>query len=222
MGDSHAAQYMPAFQKLADQNQWQLTVFEKAACPLTDIIIRFQETGDIKSDCQSWKSQVIDIISTDRPDLVVVAGGLPNIYRGYYWLPNDQEITTGYANVWQSLKEQSISILVIRDNPRPIIDIPSCVASNRTNVELCSRLKSEVLDNHFDPLVEAAKIADVSLLDLTDFFCVAEKCPAVIGNTLVYRDGDHLTASFARSLAPYIDISIQLLLQTKKPSAETL
>lgn len=215
VGDSHAAQYAPALQKLSAENQWQLTVFEKAACPLADIDIRFSETGEIKSDCQSWKKQVIDIIIEERPSLVIVSGGLPNLYRGYYWLPTDMEIVAGYVSIWQAFQLKSIPILAIRDNPRPKQDIPSCVAQYRTNVELCSMQRSVVLDSNFDPLINAAKLTNTPLLDLTNYFCKDEICPAVIGNLLVYRDGDHLTASYSKSLSPYIEPAILSLLNSK-------
>ena len=38
------------------------------------------------------------------------------------------------------------------------------------------------------------------MVDLTAYFC-ADMCPAIVGDTLVYRDSHHLTASFAGELA---------------------
>ena len=37
-------------------------------------------------------------------------------------------------------------------------------------------------------------------VDLTDRLCNEENCPVIIGNTLVYRDGHHLTETFSRDL----------------------
>ncbi|WP_440900448.1 SGNH hydrolase domain-containing protein, partial [Actinosynnema sp.] len=36
-------------------------------------------------------------------------------------------------------------------------------------------------------------------VDLTDWFCDADKCPAVVGNVVVYRD-NHITDSYASTL----------------------
>jgi len=53
---------------------------------------------------------------------------------------------------------------------------------------------------------------NVRLIDLTRFFCVDGFCPAVIGNVLVYHDGSHLTATYARTLAPFLaDAIIQAM-----------
>ena len=38
--------------------------------------------------------------------------------------------------------------------------------------------------------------------DLTELFCTADRCPVIVGNTLVYVDVDHLTVEYSRLLAP--------------------
>jgi hypothetical protein len=45
----------------------------------------------------------------------------------------------------------------------------------------------------------------VSFLDLADYVCDDTRCPAEIGNVLVYLDDNHLTASYATTMAPVIE-----------------
>jgi hypothetical protein len=40
--------------------------------------------------------------------------------------------------------------------------------------------------------------------DLTELFCAADRCPAIVGNTLVYRDDNHVTMQYTRLLAPVL------------------
>jgi hypothetical protein len=40
--------------------------------------------------------------------------------------------------------------------------------------------------------------------DLIDLFCTAERCPMIVGNTLVFRDDNHVTTEYARLLAPVL------------------
>jgi hypothetical protein len=43
----------------------------------------------------------------------------------------------------------------------------------------------------------------VNVIDMTKTVCPDDgRCPAVIGNVLVYRDGSHLTRTFADSAEP--------------------
>ncbi|MEY2398887.1 MAG: hypothetical protein QOJ00_2061, partial [Actinomycetota bacterium] len=48
----------------------------------------------------------------------------------------------------------------------------------------------------------AATAAGATYVDPLPWFCFEERCPAVVGSTPVYWDGIHLTATYARSLAP--------------------
>ena len=40
--------------------------------------------------------------------------------------------------------------------------------------------------------------------ELSDYFCTADRCPVVVGNTLVYRDDNHVTTEYAQVLAPLL------------------
>ncbi|BBY20994.1 hypothetical protein MSTO_11990 [Mycobacterium stomatepiae] len=42
--------------------------------------------------------------------------------------------------------------------------------------------------------------------DLTTLFCTADRCPVIVGNTLVYLDEVHLSYEYARQLAPVIGL----------------
>jgi hypothetical protein len=39
---------------------------------------------------------------------------------------------------------------------------------------------------------------------LSELFCTADRCPVIVGNTLVYRDDNHVTTEYARVLAPLL------------------
>lgn len=45
---------------------------------------------------------------------------------------------------------------------------------------------------------------NVRFLDLSDYFCDARLCYPVVGNVMVYRNLNHLTATYARTLAPVL------------------
>ena len=86
-------------------------------------------------------------------------------------------------------------------------DAPACVAAHKDDYASdCSTPAAEAL--YRDALRTAAEAsADprVSIVDLTDTVCMADLCPAVIGGVLAYRDRQHLTSLFARTLAPILD-----------------
>jgi len=47
-------------------------------------------------------------------------------------------------------------------------------------------------------------VPGVQVIDLTDAFCDAERCYAVVGGVVVYADHNHISGSYSRSLMPYL------------------
>lgn len=50
---------------------------------------------------------------------------------------------------------------------------------------------------------------DVPIIDLTDAICEADTCRAIVGNVLAWRDSNHLTATYVRTLAPTLGAAMQ-------------
>jgi hypothetical protein len=55
--------------------------------------------------------------------------------------------------------------------------------------------------------------ATVRFIDLSDYFCDGQVCPPVIGNVLVYRHMNHITATYVRTLAPMLQSELQRALE---------
>lgn len=45
----------------------------------------------------------------------------------------------------------------------------------------------------------------ISQLDAADLVCLRDRCPAVIGGVIGYRDFTHLSATMTRSLRPELE-----------------
>ena len=84
--------------------------------------------------------------------------------------------------------------------------VPDCLAADPENGEsTCGGDRAAWEPD--DPVLSAVKQvddADVDGLDLNDHICTSQTCPAVVGGVVVYFDGSHLTATYARTLAPYL------------------
>lgn len=70
VGDSHAANWIPAFEVLGQEKGWRVISYTKSACSLTlrDITVK----GKPYSECTQWSQAVLSDISALRPDLVVL------------------------------------------------------------------------------------------------------------------------------------------------------
>ena len=93
-------------------------------------------------------------------------------------------------------------VLAIRDNPRFDRSMPDCVAA--ADATACGVERAAV----YAPVPPWAPLdvpPNVRFLDIADRVCGPDLCPAVIGNVLVYLDDNHLTASYAASMAPLVE-----------------
>ena len=94
--------------------------------------------------------------------------------------------------------------VVIRDNPTSTEDVPSCVSEDIKHLGRCSFPRRREWDREYD-VRAAERSSETHLVSFIADICPGEICRAVIGNALTYRDKDHLTATFARTLEPMLE-----------------
>lgn len=212
--------YLPGFGELAKFYGWRIVVLSKSACVFSEVPVRYRLSGAVRDDYEQWKQNAIELLIKLHPSAVITSAARPNIYSYAYALPPAEVLIAGYHAQWKKLTDQKIPVGVICDNPvfYPR-DVPSCAVRNPENhAAACAMPRSEVMDNLEDPLCAAAQHEEgIFPLELNRYFCNAEICPVIIGNVFVYRDGDHLTATFARTLAPYLGQFTQRILQSTLP-----
>ncbi len=122
----------------------------------------------------------------------------------------------GYATYLRRWSDAGTNVLILQDTLDPgrtIKSIPDCLAAHRSDQPSCSGTPEEW---HWqDPLYDAAlelALPAISTIETRRFICTATECPAVIGSVIVYFDASHLTATYARSLAPFVESEILAVL----------
>jgi SGNH domain (fused to AT3 domains) len=208
VGDSHAAMWSPALQQIAEQRRWRLETLAKADCPLMDVFNPNPLRRLASKDCEQWRSQIIARLRAEHPRLVVVS-----MWRGYgtghNWLPG----FTSYDPAWndsltrlvQQLRGTGAKVLVLGPVPDPHSSVPICVSGHLDDATACAQPRSKAV-NESGIAAEsvATKAGGGQYVDVTDLFCTADRCPVIVGNTMVYFDIDHLTVEYSRGLAPVI------------------
>lgn len=208
-GDSHAGQWQPALDKIAQDNGWRLETHTKNACAVNSVAL--QESGEFYESCYEWNENLMNYLTgPDAPDHVIIGASKHNSYEeapeGYRTGSRDE----GFAASWSQIRENGTDVTVILDTPRPEIDVPECVAENTDNLSSCAYDREEVIGNSgAEGQKRAASEANVNYVDLSDSFCNAQSCPPVIGSVLVYRDDHHITATYAETLAPRLEAALR-------------
>ncbi|KUI24303.1 acyltransferase [Mycobacterium sp. IS-1742] len=204
VGDSHAAMWQPALETVAEQHHWRLDTMSKVTCPLMELPITSPYLGRTFSECEQWRGDVLARLEAERPQLIVV--DMSRRYGGDFgFVSYDPAWVDGLGRLVSRLRATGAAVLVLGPAPDPLSTVPSCVSDHMDDVVACSPARPAAL-NAGGIAAEAAAVqaAGGGYADLGDLFCTAVRCPVIVGNTLVYRDDNHITGEYARWLAPVI------------------
>jgi hypothetical protein len=206
IGDSHAHMWLPALQDLAATEGWELHLFVKGGCSFSGAT-REGRSADATANCAGWNDSVAQqLAGQDAYDWVFTAqraeiNGKISHADGE---TSQEAAVAGFETAWAPLVVRGATVVGIRDVRDTIPDIKDCVTAHLDDLSECDA-PADVVLRHPDYLADAAaSVEGAQLVDLTRFFCVDDACPAVIGGVLVNRDGDHITRTYARTLAQYL------------------
>jgi len=199
-GDSHAAQWLPALDRLGEKQDFKVLAMVKSGCPSATVTVGRMKTTSAYTECDAWRTKAIARITEAKPALIVVS----NLHR---YLPLD-EFTD--PNLWW---ERGLSatlsqltplapVVVLADTPFPDINVPECLSAHLTDANACAIPADEAFSTDRREIeVAAAAATGATHLDPGPWVCPGDLCAAVSGRYLVYRDGSHLSTPYVRSLA---------------------
>ncbi|MGB3634915.1 MAG: acyltransferase family protein [Rubrobacteraceae bacterium] len=187
---------------------WRLVAISKTACPLAEIQRYNATLSRVYHECGTWRKNHLERIERERPGLIIATMQNPYtpVKNGRQLGPADSAelLEKEFVTMLEKFQEPGARVAVIKDNPHPAKDIPECVSESLQNLEECATPR-EVAFNYPPVNVRAAKeVEDATLVDPTPVLCLENTCPAVMGDVMVYRNGDHITSTYVRSLAPWL------------------
>jgi SGNH domain-containing protein len=206
-GDSYAEHLFDGVNAAAQSSGWALQVWTKSGCPPIDPDYNYWTKRGIDQTCTPWREMVIHRLIADRPALVLisssslVARNLADPNTGRLLAPNESVVLwqRGFSALLHRLSEAGLRLIVVRDTPRGRKDVLDCLV--RFGERDCDNPRRSSVDQA--DIEVAQRVPNVAVLDLTDHFCGPTVCDPVKNGIIVYRDGAyHLTATFARTLAP--------------------
>ncbi len=193
VGDSHAAQWVPAIESHTHSNDFNFKFLTKSSCPFVLL--------EMNQDCDQWISNVLEEIIKNPPSLVTISNLTNGKYLNFY---DDQ----AYANFWISRFDplmQEVSklskILIIEDTPYSSIDSSNCLISRSQGdcdfrfkeAQLTSRVRSYALENDF------------FYWSFSDRLCHNSICKSGDHKINYYRDEHHISVSLSARFGPALN-----------------
>ena len=209
-GDSHAMQYFPPLQEVAKRNHLRLIALTKAECTPAEVEVKSMVADREYSQCDAWREEELERIEMAGRSTVVVMSS-DTAYTPYgeggEQLSGSEAadaMEAGYVATLQRLHRYGLRTIVIGDTPLAPDEIPACVSEHLEDLTSCDFPHAPTWEKEFERRA-ADRAPGSHLIDLTPEICPQGICRSVIGNALVYRDDNHLTATFARTLSPWIE-----------------
>ena len=205
IGDSHAYQLLSTFQRIADDRGWHLATYFKGACPWNATPL--STPGAFGAACTEWRDSVRAQLADRDLDAVFTAAISTTPYSAAGFASSFDAAVAGYREAWGEVLDRGIPVITVVDNPVWETDPNKCLRTR--DVAACDGARSDLLVED-DPLRAAASEIDgVTLLDFTEVFCDDSVCWPVVGGANIYRDQDHITVTFADTLAPWYAAAIE-------------
>ncbi len=192
-GDSHAQQWIPALRAIVDERGWRLVVITGSGCgPWVGLHI--ERRGEA---CDAWRKWALQTLASSDADVVVASG-----WYGYSTdegePTSDSRFANGVADI-AGATPTGARLVWIGDTPEWTSDPVSCLSEHAYAAQLCATSVGRAHARIGAVVRASVENHGGSWVSFTDYLCTA-KCPALIDDVLVYRDDDHLTATFAAEL----------------------
>ncbi len=223
-GDSHAAAWFPALETISKEEHWRLVDLTKAGCPPPEVAIVLRGSAGAYPQCTEWRTNSEAYIANLHPALVIA------IWARYVEEPEAEPLAgvpTGYGSTWDDgveaifkfLHKSAQHLVFISDTPTQEYTVPDCVSGHPTDIYACTTPLSAAIRL---PAVKAeelklAKQNHIDTIDPTAWFCDPKRCPAIVGNIILYRDNAHMVPQWSDFIAPVLADSLVPIV-TGKPA----
>lgn len=212
VGNSHAGHWLPALQEMAKQNDWSITTYLVSQCAPSDELQQFP-TAAMTTNCNNYGKWVLDQTAHGQYDLIITSNRESVPSKGKKFTTSQRTAQAGFHSYLKKWSAGGTPIVLIHDLPYPgktVQNIPDCLDQNAGHNDKCSGTPAS-WKWYYPYTAAAAGVKGVHSVDMTKYFCTSTTCPAVIGGVTVYFDASHMTATYNRTLAPYLEAKFKQL-----------
>jgi peptidoglycan/LPS O-acetylase OafA/YrhL len=211
VGDSHAQMWAPTLDALAAKLGFTFVTVTRGGCPANDILVYHidddgQKTPD--ENCSAWRDAVYPrLVAQYHPDVVIMStrSYVDGIVAGDHTvLPGQPEHirlwTSGFEHEARLFATGGAQVLVSEILPTLPQRVPACLAAHDAGTRACDfPATDDIKRAPYNAAIAAlpSLVPGVHAFDPQAIVCPAGLCPARIGDVIVHRDDNHVTATFA-------------------------
>ena len=193
-GNSHAAHWFEPLERISRNESWRLNLLTISGC-------NFLGGSKPYPNCDEWRENAVATMRSEQIKVVIISQSFAaraadkNLSAAQWW-------TEELPLTITALRAVGAEPIILLDIPRPPEDVPTCLSSHPNNIQLCVPTPSSLSKwaTISQAIENVAAETGVAVIDPTDWFCLNDICPPIVGDLLVYRDGHHMADLFASQL----------------------
>jgi peptidoglycan/LPS O-acetylase OafA/YrhL len=192
IGDSDAEMWIPDLVAIGRRYHWAILPINKSSCTPPDwYVSRYQSSA-----CTAWYQWMQGEVAKLHPDVTLVTGSFMNLDT-----LDGPPALMGLTSLLQQFEQSSRNVGVIGDTIRPASQPVDCLLASHATMRSCATPYSSSDSEVAGDVATATQSGGGRFIDPTGWFCAGGYCPAVIGDTIVYRDsGGHVTKAYGQAL----------------------
>lgn len=218
VGDSKAAQWVPALDTIGKENGLDFRTYTKQGCAFADSMQVDDASQAGYQTCRTWGQDVLERLTGDEKPAAVIVSGVRSDGLAADDAPVDtattEDLVAGYVRYWQTLEEAGIPVIALSDTPPPgeVGPVYECVDEHRDDPSVCSwPYQMSVGSQALKAAVE--QVDGAAYLDIDPWVCPGGTCVGVYRNVMTYRQGSHITATFATVLTEPLEAKLLPMLE---------
>ncbi len=191
IGDSKSQMWMPDILSLARRDGWTVAPFSKSSCTPFD-----WETEGQDSPCQVWYRWAVHQRRL-HPAVTLVAG---NYEEHFDTADGNATIASGIRGLIRDVKGSSGRTIVIGDIPGQDGEPVDCLLAPGATLRACT---TQLTRYQLDADARVRRVAMTSgagFIETRGWFCSRDRCPMVVGHTIVAADSSHVSRTYAVEL----------------------
>lgn len=206
LGDSHAGQWLPAFDRIGREQGYRVVPLIKLGCVPYDVPLVTDDLSRPYTECEDFRQWVLDELPEIDPDVVYVSGrGMP----GNYLVTGDERSSVwqdGVASTVRSLQATTADVRLLADTNRTQFDPIDCLTDLDATMTTCTSPANQPVRDANRATRLAAEETGATYVDITPLICLEQRCPAFAGGRMVFANADHLSIDWVEHVLPELEL----------------
>jgi peptidoglycan/LPS O-acetylase OafA/YrhL len=214
-GDSHAQMWLPALERLAEEQGYRIIPLVKLGCAPYDIVTWKSNRGEYTA-CNEFHDWAFRQARKADPDVVVMSSiSVPRSMDepgGTVLSESESEPVwrDGVRSTSRRMGRLADEVVVVADSTRLPRDPARCLTKRGHTAADCTFDHSQRAKQRNRLTREGAEAAGARYVGLDGILCIDDRCPTIVEDIVVYTDDNHVSRTYALFVADELGRRLKL------------